>query len=135
MVFSSIAIRQQSSRPWLLGRANLPQQHRHYGSTGRQSKATPNVNCNIRHNTKLGDFLSTDHEMRLYVPVAYNFNHVDGVILLLNRLSKQVSLFPLQFTLSMKHKRSDEEFYTNLWPTWIELITLAGFTVQSTLSG
>ena len=79
-----------------------------------------------------GDFLSTDHETCLYVPIAYNFNYVDGVILLLDRSSQQASMFPLQFTLSMKHKKSDEEFYTKLWPTWIEPITLAGFTVQST---
>ena len=93
---------------------------------GRMATATFDTTPNF------GDFLSTDHETRLYVPIAYNFNDVDGVILLLDRSSKQASMFPLQFTLSMKHKKSAEEFYTKLWPTWIEPITLAGFNVQST---
>ena len=79
------------------------------------------------------EFLSTDHTIRLYIPDAYNFIAVDGVILLLNRTSKQATMFPIQFTLSQNHKQSDKEFHTRLWSTWIKPITLAGFSVQSTL--
>jgi hypothetical protein len=78
------------------------------------------------------EFLSTDHRICLYVPTAYNFMAVDGVILLLDRASKQATMFSIQFTLSQNHKQSDKEFHTRLWPTWIEPITSAGFSVRST---
>ncbi|KAM6502225.1 hypothetical protein JOM56_002202 [Amanita muscaria] len=77
-------------------------------------------------------FLLSDHNICLYVPNAYNFKTVDGVILLLDRASKQATMFPIQFTLSQNHKQSDKEFHTQLWPSWIEPITAAGFSVQST---
>lgn len=78
-------------------------------------------------------FLSTDHNIRLYVPTAtHNFQTVNGVILLLDRASKQATMFSIQFTLSQSHKQSDKEFHTQLWPSWIEPITAAGFSVQST---
>jgi len=57
---------------------------------------------------------------------------VDGVILLLDRASKQATMFPIQFALSKDNTQSDKEFYTKLWPTWIQAIISAGFTVQST---
>jgi hypothetical protein len=78
------------------------------------------------------EFLSTDHKTHLYVPTAYNFMTVDGVILLLDRASKQATMFSIQFTLSQNHKQSDQEFHMRLWPTWIEPITSAGFSVRST---
>ncbi|KAF8234815.1 hypothetical protein L208DRAFT_1393487 [Tricholoma matsutake] len=76
--------------------------------------------------------LSTDHTIRLYVPIAYDFMAVDGVILLLDRASKKATMFSIQFTLSLNHKQSDEEFHTRLWSTWIEPIVSAGFRVHST---
>jgi hypothetical protein len=57
---------------------------------------------------------------------------VDGVILLLDRASKQATMFSIQFTLSQKHKQSDQEFHTKLWLTWSEPIISAGFNVEST---
>ena len=78
------------------------------------------------------EFLSTDHNVRLYIPAAYNFMAVDGIILLLDRASSQATMFPIQFTLSPNHKQSDKDFHTKLWSTWIELLTSAGFIVQST---
>ncbi|KAM6502196.1 hypothetical protein JOM56_002173 [Amanita muscaria] len=77
-------------------------------------------------------FLLSDHNICLYVPDAYNFKTVDGAILLLDRASKQATVFPIQFTLSQDHKQSDKEFHTQLWPSWMEPITAAGFSVQST---
>jgi hypothetical protein len=76
--------------------------------------------------------LSTDHTIRLYVPTAYNFMAVDGVILLLDRASKKATMFSIQFTLSQNHKQSDKEFHMRLWSTWIEPIVSAGFSVHST---
>ena len=77
-------------------------------------------------------FLSTDHKIRLYVPFAYNFRAVDGVILLLDRPSKKATMFSIQFTLSLSHKQSDEEFHRRLWLSWTEPIVSAGFSVHST---
>ena len=78
------------------------------------------------------EFLSSDHETRVYVPTAYNFRAVDGVVLLLDRSSKQAIMFAIQFTLSQNHKQSDKDFHTKLWPSWIEPIESAGYSVQST---
>jgi hypothetical protein len=61
------------------------------------------------------EFLSTDYTTRLYVPILYDFMAVDGVILLLDRKSKQATMFSIQFTLSQNHKQSDVEFHTRLW--------------------
>jgi hypothetical protein len=76
--------------------------------------------------------LSTDHTIRLYVPTAYNFMAVDGVILFLDRASKKATMFSIQFTLSLNYKQSDKEFHTRLWSTWTEPIVSAGFSVHST---
>jgi hypothetical protein len=78
------------------------------------------------------EFLLTDHTIRLYIPTTYNFLTVDGVILLLDRASKQATMFSIQFTLSQNHKQSDVEFHTRLWSTWVEPIISAGFSVEST---
>jgi len=72
------------------------------------------------------------HTIRLYVPTAYNFMAVDGVILLLDRASKKATMFSIQFMLSQNHKQSDVEFHTRLWSSWTEPITSAGFEVEST---
>lgn len=77
--------------------------------------------------------LSTNnHTIRLYIPTAYNFMTVDGIILLVDHNSKKATIFPIQFTLSQNHNQSDKEFHTRLWPTWIKPITSAGFSVCST---
>jgi len=78
------------------------------------------------------EFLSIGHTSRLSVPIAYNFKSVDGAILLLDRPSKKATIFPIQFTLSHRHKQSDEEFHKSLWSTWIKPIVSAGFNVDST---
>jgi hypothetical protein len=83
-----------------------------------------------------GEFLSSGHTTRLYVPIPYNFMAVDGVILLLDRKSKQVTMFSIQFTLSQNYKQSYTQFLTELLPAWSKKIILAasaGFTVQSTI--
>ncbi|KAF8221565.1 hypothetical protein L208DRAFT_1462363 [Tricholoma matsutake] len=76
--------------------------------------------------------LSDGHTTRLYVPIAYNFMAVDGVILLLERASKKATMFSIQFMLSQKHKQFDVEFHMRLWSSWTESITSAGFEVEST---
>ena len=76
--------------------------------------------------------LSTDHNIYLYIPDAYNSMAVDGIILLLDRTSKQATVFSIQFTLSLNHKQSDKEFHTKLWSMWTRPIVLAGFDVRST---
>ena len=87
---------------------------------------------NFKTQPAFAQFLSTDHTIRLYVPIPYNFMAVDGVILLLDRASKKATVFSIQFTLSLNHKQSDKEFHTKLWSTWIEPMVLAGFSVHST---
>ena len=62
-----------------------------------------------------GFFSATGYETRLYVPAAYNLPTVDGIILLLNRRSKEVTVFPIQFTPSKDHEQSDKEFYMKLY--------------------
>ncbi|KAF8804045.1 hypothetical protein BYT27DRAFT_7259493 [Phlegmacium glaucopus] len=51
------------------------------------------------------EFLLTDLTIQLYIPTAYNFLAVDGIILLLDRKSKQANIFSIQFTLSQNHKQ------------------------------
>lgn len=79
-----------------------------------------------------GELLLTGQTLRLYVPLAYNFMTVDGAILLLDYGSKKATIFTIQFTLSQRHKQSDEEFHNRLWLTWIEPLVEAEFTVDST---
>ena len=86
----------------------------------------------FRTRPNFADFLSSDDMVRLYIPTAYNFMAVDGVILLLDRASWQATMFSIQFTLSQNHKQSDKDFHTRLWSTWIQPIISAGFDVQST---
>ena len=76
--------------------------------------------------------LWSDKELCLYVPTNYNFRAVDGAILLLDHSAKSAHLFLLQITLSMRHKESDKDFYSNMWFEWVESIETAGFTVEST---
>jgi hypothetical protein len=78
------------------------------------------------------EFLSTHHETRLYFPTTYNFRAVDAVILFLNRSTMKATMFPIQFTLTQRHKPSDKDFHTTFWSEWIEPIESAGYSVQST---
>ncbi|KAF8228860.1 hypothetical protein L208DRAFT_1402992 [Tricholoma matsutake] len=74
------------------------------------------------------NLLSSDHTHRLYVPTDFNFQAVDGAILLLDRVKKIAYLFLLQITLSLRHKDSEETFYTEMWRKWTMEITQAGFS-------
>jgi hypothetical protein len=76
--------------------------------------------------------LKSDSSLRLYTPAPYNFKAVDGVILLLCRGTKQAYMYPIQFTISMRHKKSDQEFYAEMWSEWASPIKKAGFTLEST---
>jgi hypothetical protein len=76
--------------------------------------------------------LKSDYELCLYTPRPYNFKAVDGVILLLCHSTKQAHMYPIQFTLSMRHKKSDKDFYTEMWRSWAKPIEDAGFTLEST---
>jgi len=74
------------------------------------------------------DLLSSDHTCCLYVPTSFNFPAVDGAILLLDHKKKIAHLFPLQITLSLRHRDSDATFYAQKWRSWTKGITEAGFT-------
>ena len=79
------------------------------------------------------EFLSaTNHKTRLYIPIRYNFQAVDGVILLLDRANKQATIFPIQFTLAKRHRQTEKDFYEMYWTTWIKPLVSAGFNIQST---
>jgi hypothetical protein len=54
---------------------------------------------------------------------------MDAVILLVDYDTKMAHMYPIQITLSMWHKDSEEKFYTGLRWKWVEK---AGFTVKST---
>ena len=97
-----------------------------HSKLGRMSTAIFDTNPNF------DNFLSSDDTVRLYIPTAYNFMAVDGVTLLLDRASRQATMFSIQFTLSQNHKQSDKDFHTKLWSTWTPPIFSAGFDVQST---
>ena len=77
-------------------------------------------------------FLNSGHTHRLFIPTAYNFKAVDGVILLLNRSGKSALMLPIQFTLSPRHRSSDDVFYTTMWWEWVRPLEEAGFKVEST---
>ena len=76
--------------------------------------------------------LLTKEKCCLYVPAAYNFDHVDGVILRLDDRDKKAHLYPIQITLSLRHKASDSDFYSTMYPNWIKPIEDEGFAVEST---
>jgi hypothetical protein len=77
-------------------------------------------------------FRSSAHTRYLFVPSVYNFRAVDGVILLLDRANQMAHMLPIQITLSMRQRDSDEVFYTTMWSDWVTGLTEAGLVVQST---
>ncbi|KIM48927.1 hypothetical protein M413DRAFT_15175 [Hebeloma cylindrosporum] len=97
----------------------------HHSKLGQLShaffKTTPNF----------GELLSTDHETRIYFPTNWNFWAVDAVILFLHRPSNKAIMFPIQFTLTLRHKPSDKDFHTIFCSKWIEPIKSAGYSVES----
>lgn len=82
----------------------------------------------FHHQPNWQNLLSSDHTHRLYIPTDFNFQAVDGAILLLDRAKKIAYLFLLQITLSLRHKDSEETFYTEMWRKWTTEITEAGFS-------
>ena len=68
----------------------------------------------------------------LYIPSTFNFSAVDGVILHLDSKLKCAHLYPIQFTISTRHKDSNSIFYASMWETWVKPIKNAGFTLKST---
>jgi hypothetical protein len=75
---------------------------------------------------------SESTSIRLYAPTSRTFKAVDGVILHLCHATKRAHMYPIQFTLSMRHKKSDKTFYTEMWGEWAKPIESAGFTLEST---
>jgi len=73
-----------------------------------------------------------DVELRLHLPTAYKFPHIDATILRLDVKPKLAHVYPIQITLSRDHKYSEECFYSEFWKKWVVPITDAGFTVEST---
>jgi hypothetical protein len=96
------------------------------------TKLGPMATATFSEQPNFDQLLLSDQTIRLYVPTAYNFRSVDGVILLLYPKSKKATMFPIQFTLSQNHTQSDKKFHMNLWSTWIKPIVSAGFSVSST---
>jgi hypothetical protein len=56
--------------------------------------------------------IHSEHICYLYIPSTYNFKAVDGVILLLDRYHMTAHMFPIQITLSLRERDSDEVFFT-----------------------
>jgi hypothetical protein len=73
-----------------------------------------------------------DQPCCLYIPSAYNYQSIDGIILSLDSRKKHAHLFPVQITLSRKHKNVEDPFYRQLYPEWIKSFQSDGFTVDST---
>lgn len=61
----------------------------------------------------------------LYIPTAYNFKAVDGV-LFVHPTEKQAHMYPIQITISSRRKDSDEDFYQSMWLAWVEPLEEAG---------
>jgi hypothetical protein len=76
--------------------------------------------------------LQSKFELCLYTPTSRSFRAVDGVILRLCHHTKKAHMYPIQFTLNMQHKRSDKDFYAEMWGEWAKPIKGAGFTLEST---
>jgi hypothetical protein len=53
----------------------------------------------------------------LYVPRAFNYPGIDGMVLRLNSDEMKASVFPLQITLAKYHKDSEATFF-RLWKEW-----------------
>ena len=87
----------------------------------------------FRYTPDWDNLLLTDKTRCLYVPTTFNFNYgVDGVILLLDHSTKEAHLYPIQMTLSLRHKASDSDFYSMRGLSWIRSIEEAGFVVNMT---
>jgi hypothetical protein len=75
--------------------------------------------------------IHSEHIRYLYIPSTYNLKAVDGVILLLDRYHMTAHMFPIQITLSLRERDSDEVFYTTMWHDWAGSLEDVGYTVQS----
>jgi hypothetical protein len=102
------------------------------GLTAVDSRLVRLSRTNFETQPNFDHHLSSDHKVCLYIPDAYNFMAVDGVILSLDRRSRKATVFSIQFTLSLNHKQSDVDFHDKLWSAWTEPIASAGYNVHST---
>jgi len=78
------------------------------------------------------NLLKSDKTLGLYIPNAYNYRAVDGVILHLDHKNKRAELFPIQITLSMHHKDSEQDFFSTIFPSWIKPIQDQHFSIKTT---
>jgi hypothetical protein len=68
-------------------------------------------------------------DLRLYIPFAYNFKAIDGLILSLDADQKIAKLVPIQVTISKNHSDSSGAFFTH-WKDWTK--GLEGYTIEAT---
>jgi hypothetical protein len=88
--------------------------------------------ASFRDKPDWANLLSTGKIHCLYIPLTFNFRAVDGTILLLDHAKKTAHLYLIQITLSMRHKESEKDFYSMIWPSWIPPLVDVGFSVGST---
>ena len=58
---------------------------------------------------------TVDHS--LYIPSAFNFRAIDGLILQLDKTNRDACLIPIQITIAKNHSKSDTAFFDN-WDKW-----------------
>jgi hypothetical protein len=76
--------------------------------------------------------ISKEKKCQLYIPEAFNFPFIDGVVLLLNLKDRHAEMFPMQITISKYHKQSHIDFCKDLWPKWSKTLQLEGYSVSLT---
>jgi hypothetical protein len=73
-----------------------------------------------------------DKTLCIYIPRSHRFTNIDCIIVHMNSKKCTVHFYPIQITLSRRHKDSEERFYLMSWNTFKEEFESAGFTVHST---
>jgi hypothetical protein len=104
----------------------------HRGLLAVSAELGPLSHSSFHQQPILARLLSTDNTRHLYVSTAHNSRPVDGVVLVVDRHAKQAHVYPIQITLTMRHKKPDEDFYTTTWQEWVAPLEGLGFTVKST---
>ncbi|KAL1916623.1 uncharacterized protein VTP21DRAFT_5327 [Calcarisporiella thermophila] len=72
-----------------------------------------------------------DLKLALYIPLAYNFKAIDGLILSLDEKNKTAHLVPIQITISKYHSDSESKFFAN-WNSWTQDLIEEGYTIKAT---
>lgn len=59
---------------------------------------------------------------QLFVPTRFNYEAIDGIVVMLGKTSKLIELYPIQITIADKHSDSEQMFFKKWWPKYLRAI-------------